>query len=302
VLPLGVFAQAAARRRRRRFAIRFPATGTVASILGRTPHWRRRIPALLLAAAVAALALALAKPQRTVAVPVEQATVVLITDTSRSMQATDVTPDRLDAARGAAKSFLSQVPRQMRVGLVAFSSTPYTVERPTRDRQTISSALDSLTADGATATGDALDVALDSLTERKKGEAKRPPAAIVLLSDGKTTEGRDPIEIARRAAKLKIPVSTVALGTPDGTVPGGPFGQPLSVPPDPETLRRIANITGGEAFNVDDASELNKIYERVGTQVGTRPEKREITAGFAGAGLVLLLGGVAFALRLRPRL
>jgi Ca-activated chloride channel family protein len=97
-------------------------------------------------------------------------------------------------------------------------------------------------------------------------------------------------------------VSTVALGTPDGTVPGGPFGQPLSVPPDPETLRRIANITGGEAFNVDDASELNKIYERVGTQVGTRPEKREITAGFAGAGLVLLLGGVAFALRLRPRL
>jgi Ca-activated chloride channel family protein len=297
-----VVAQAIARRRRRRFAIRFPATGTVAAILSRTPRWRRRIPALLLALAVATLALALARPQRTVAVPVEEATVVLITDTSRSMQAKDVDPDRLEAARGAAKNFLSQVPRQMRVGLVAFSSTPHTVERPTRDRETISSVLDSLTADGATATGDALDVALDSLTERRNGRERRPPAAIVLLSDGKTTEGRDPIQIARRAARLKIPVSTVALGTPDGTVPGGPFGQPLSVPPDPETLRRISNITGGEAFSVDDAGELDRIYERVGTQVGTRPEKREVTAGFAGIGLVLLAGGVLAALRWRARL
>ena len=302
LLPLGALAQAAARRRRRRFAIRFPATGTVAAILSRTPHWRRRIPALLLALAVTALALALARPQRTVAVPVEQATVVLITDTSRSMQARDVQPDRLSAARTAAKAFLAQVPKQMRVGLVAFSSTPHTVERPTRDRETIASVLDSLTADGATATGDALDVALDSLTEKRNGRARRPPAAIVLLSDGKTTEGRDPIQIARRAARLKIPVSTVALGTPDGTVPGGPFGQPLSVPPDPETLKRIADITRGEAFTVDEASELNRIYERVGTKVGTRPEKREITAGFAGAGLVLLAGGMAFALRWRARL
>jgi hypothetical protein len=175
LLPLGVLAQAAARRRRRRFAIRFPATGTVAAILARTPHWRRRIPALLLALAVTALALALARPQRTVAVPVEQATVVLITDTSRSMQARDVQPTRLDAARSAAKAFLAQVPKQMRVGLVAFSSTPHTVERPTRDRQTIVSVLDSLTADGATATGDALDVAIDIPHRARNGRARRPP-------------------------------------------------------------------------------------------------------------------------------
>jgi Ca-activated chloride channel homolog len=301
LVPLGVAAQVAARRRRRRYAVRFPATATVAAVMARTPAWRRRLPAALLALAVAVLALALARPQTTVAVPVQQATVVLITDTSRSMGAVDVEPSRIEAARRAAQRFLDRVPEQMRVGLVAFSSSPHTVERPTRDRESVRAQLDALTADGSTATGDALDVALDSLGKRD-AKQRRPPAAIVLLSDGKTTDGKDPVEVARRAADLKVPVYTVALGTPQGTVPGGPFGQPLPVPPDPETLRRIARVTGGDAFDVADGDELDRIYQKVGSQVGTKPERREITAGFAGAGLVLLAGGVAAAVRWRARL
>jgi Ca-activated chloride channel homolog len=189
----------------------------------------------------------------------------------------------------------------MRVGLVAFSSTPHTVQRPTRDRDSVRAQLDSLTADGSTATGDALEVALGTLGKRH-AKQRRAPAAIVLLSDGKTTDGRDPVEVARRAAALKVPIYTVALGTETGTVPGGPFGQPLPVPPDPETLRRIARVTGGEAFDVADRKELDRIYQKVGSRVGTRPERREITAGFAGAGLVLLAGGVAAAVRWRARL
>ena len=297
-------AQAVARRRRRRYAVRFPATGTVAAILSRTPRWRRHAAARCCSRSPSRRSRSRwRKPQATVAVPVEEATVVLVTDTSRSMQAKDVDPDRLEAARAVGGQDLpvagaapdARRPRRL---LLQTATGRASDARP----RTIASVLDSLTADGATATGDALDVALDSLTERRNGRERRPPAAIVLLSDGKTTEGRDPIQIARRAARLKIPVSTVALGTPDGTVPGGPFGQPLSVPPDPETLRRIANITSGEAFSVDDADELDRIYERVGTQVGTRPEKREVTAGFAGVGLVLLAGGVLAALRWRARL
>ena len=303
LVPLGIAASVAARRRRRRYAVRFPATGTVAAVLARSPHWRRRIPATLLALAVAALAVALARPQATVAVPVEEATVVLITDTSRSMGAEDVDPSRMAAARGAARRFLDRVPDEMRVGLVAFSSTPHTVERPTRDRDNLDDVLGSLVADGSTATGDALDVALDTIGDRRQGRTKRrPPAAIVLLSDGKTTEGKDPIAVARRAAAERVPVYTVALGTPQGTVPGGPFGQRLAVPPDPETLRRISRITGGEAFSVDDRDELDRIYEEVGSQVGTKSERREITAGFAGAGFLLLAGGVLAGLRWRARL
>jgi Ca-activated chloride channel family protein len=124
----------------------------------------------------------------------------------------------------------------------------------------------------------------------------------VLLSDGKTTQGGDPLEAAARARQLGVPVYTVALGTPDGVLPNGPMGQAVPVPPDPETLRAIAERSGGQAFEVEDAGELEGIYERLGSQIGTREEQREISAGFAAAGLLLLLGGVGTGLRWRGRL
>jgi len=290
LLPLGALALGAARRRRRREALRFPALDTLAGVLPARPQWRRWLPAALTALAVAALALALAKPQRTVAVPVEQASVMLVSDASGSMAATDVDPTRLDAARAAAHTFLDEVPGSVRLGLVGFSSVAHTILRPTHDRDTLGETLDGLVADGGTATGDALAEALTALEPEhgRAGAQRRPPSAILLLSDGATTDGRDPVEVAREAARLRVPIYTVALGTPEGELPGGPRGS-VPVPPDPETMREIARVSGGEAFTAEDGDELRGIYQRLGSQIGTRTRKREITAGFAGAGLVLLL-------------
>lgn len=299
LIPAGYAAARVARSRRRRYALRFPATATVAAVLDLGSQWRRYVPPALLALAVATLALALARPEKTVAVPIEEASVALISDASGSMAATDVSPSRLDAARKAALTFLDKVPGELRVGLVGFSSSPHTVLRPTLDRETLAVTLGGLQASGGTATGDALSVALDTLAP-EEGSRKRPPAAIILLSDGKTTEGVDPVEVAREAARRKIPIYTVALGTPDGVVPGGPAGY-VPVPPDPETLREIANVSRGQAFEVDDSDELQGVYEKLGSSVGTRDEQREITAGFAGGALVLLLAAFGSAVYTRGR-
>ena len=208
---------------------------------------------------------------------------MLVTDTSGSMNATDVEPSRLDAAKDAADRFLDNVPDELRVGLVAFSDAPGTVLRPTEEREPVRSAVDGLAAEGGTATGDALDSALRALGTRAEDA---PPAAVVLLSDGATQSGRDPVAVAREAADAGVPVYTVALGTPDGVVEAN--GQVLRVPPDPEALAEVARASGGAAFAAEDAGALDEVYERLGSQIGTREEQREISAGFAAAGLLLL--------------
>ena len=298
-LPLVAAAHAVARRRRRRFAVRFPAAGVFASI--RQPRLRRVLPAALLAAAAAMLAIATARPQATMAVPVEKASVVLVTDESGSMSATDVDPSRLEAARSAAKSFLDRVPDKLLVGFVGFSSQTNAVVEPTLDRTPVKSALDALQPDGATATGDALDAALDRLAARRGKDGKRAPAAVILLSDGKRTQGSDPLAAAQRAKQLGIPVSTVALGTADGVV-YGPQGQPLAVPPDPGTLQEISRITGGTFTRAHNAGELDSVYQDLGSKIGTKKVKRQVSAGFSLAGLLLLLAGLGTGLRWRGRL
>jgi Ca-activated chloride channel homolog len=285
------------RRRSRRYAVRFPGVPALAAIAPAASNIRRYLPLGLFLLALAAAATALARPQTSVAVPVERASVVLVMDASRSMQATDVQPTRLDAARAAGRRFLTKVPDEMRVGLVGFSDSPQTIQQLTYNHREVRAAVDSLTADGGTATGDALGAALN-LFERKN--RRGPPAAIVLLSDGKATAGQDPVEVARQAKRLDVPIFTVALGTQEGIIPGGFGGQP--VPPDPETMRAIARESGGKAFEVDDADELDSVYSKLGSSVGTKEEDREITAGFAAGGLVFLLGAVALSLRWSGRL
>jgi Ca-activated chloride channel family protein len=292
-VPAGVALHLFAQRRRRRYAVRFPGAPLAALAVPAAPRWRRHVPSALLALSVAGLVMALARPEATVAVPVEQASVVLVTDTSRSMTATDVAPDRLDAARSAAGRFLDEAPEELRVGAVAFSDTARVLQPPTTDHEQVRAALAGLTADGGTATGDGLAAALESLGT---GE-RRPPAAIVLLSDGKQTSGRDAVAIAREAAEQKVPVYTVALGTPDGVVDGI-----LRVPPDPEALREIAQVSGGQAFEASDGDQLTAVYERLGSQLGTRQETREVTAAFAAAGLLLLGGALAGSVRRFGRL
>jgi Ca-activated chloride channel homolog len=296
-IPLALLALKLARRKPTKYVVRFPATATLMAVAGRTGRLRRAIPPALLCLALAGLITALARPEATIAVPVEKASVMLVTDTSGSMNATDVAPDRLTAAKAAASRFLDRVPDKLQTGLVAFADGPHTVLRPTQDRVQVSSTLQALRAEGGTATGDALESALTALGMREKNS---PPAAIVLLSDGASKTGRDPAEVAQQARDANVPIYTVALGTSEGVVEAG--GQILSVPPDPEALAEVARISGGRAFAAEDADALDEVYETLGSRIGTKKEKREVSAGFAAAGL-LLLGGAAFtSLRWRGRL
>lgn len=297
-IPLALAALALARRRPDRYVIRFPAAATVASVLPSGGRVRRILPTALLCLALAGLAVALARPEATIAVPNERASVMLVTDTSGSMNATDVEPSRMDAARDAGERFLEAVPDRLRVGLLGYADGSHTVLRPTAEHEQVRAALDALRAEGGTATGEALAGALDAFGPRGKD---RPPAAIVLISDGATTSGRDPVEVAREARAAGIPVSTVALGTPGGTLEL-PDGRTQAVPPDPESLREIAEVSGGRAFTAEDAGSLEEVYEDLGSRIGTREETREITAGFAGASILLLVGALGTALRWRGRL
>jgi Ca-activated chloride channel family protein len=293
IVPLALLALIAARRRPARFVIRFPATATLAALTSRHSRIRRNLPPALLLTALAATALALARPQATIAVPIEKASVMLVTDTSGSMMATDVQPSRLSAAQAAAEHFLQKVPDQLQAGLVAYADGPHTVLRPTQDRAQIDAAIQRLQAEGGTATGDALASALAALKGQK-------PAAIVLLSDGASKTGQDPNAVAQQAKAQHIPIYTVALGTQDGVVEAG--GQVLQVPPDPEALQQIAGLSGGKAFTAEDADSLDQVYKALGSRIGTKKEKKEISAGFAAVAL-LALGSAGFtSLRWRGRL
>lgn len=301
-IPLALAVQQLLARRRRRYAVRFPALDTLAAVAPRGGgRWRRWVPVVLLLGALAGMALAMARPERTVAVPIEKASVMLITDTSNSMIADDVDPDRLTAAQAAARTFIDQVPKGLELGGVAYSTGPYNVLAPTDDHDEVRSLIDGLQADGATATGDALLAALDALKRQRGDDGKQAPAAIILLSDGQTTAGSDPIEAAQAARRQRVPVYTVALGTPSGTIPG-PGGSTVPVPPDPETLKRIAEITGGQAYTVDNASGLEGVYQRLGSRIGSRRETREMTAGFAALGAILLAGALTASVRWSQRL
>jgi len=297
-IPLALAALALARRRPARYPVRFPALPTLAAVVPRSGRWRRAVPAGLLCLALAGLALALARPEATIAVPVERASVVLVTDTSGSMSATDVEPSRLDAAKSAGLRFLDRVPDELQVGLVAYSDAPHTTLRPTQEHDDVRAALEGLRAVGATATGDALASALRALGDRSDDA---PPAAVVLLSDGANTVGRDPVEAAASARAAGVPVYTVALGTATGRITT-PEGEIVPVPPDPETLREVARSSGGRAFAAEDAGALDEVYERLGSQIGTREERREISAGFAAAGLLALVAAFVTSLRWRGRL
>lgn len=301
-IPLLLLFWRSEQARRRRIAIRHPAAGMVARTgVARAGTLRRVLPATLLAFAAVGLTAAFAKPTRTVDVPVDQAAIMLVTDQSGSMQADDVAPNRITAAKNAAKTFVEELPDGLLVGFESYSSGVVSVVDPTTDHDEVRDAISGVEANGGTATGEALTAALDRLEARKTDDGRTAPAAIVLLSDGKTTEGVDPLVPAERAKRLRIPIYTVALGTDDGYVIG-PNGEILAVPPDRETLREIARLSGGRPFEAAEAGELDAVYRTLGSRIGTRKEDREITTAFAGGALVLLLAGLGTGLRWRSRL
>jgi Ca-activated chloride channel family protein len=299
LVPLALVAYLGHERNRRAAAAAFAAPALQASVVPSTPGWRRHVPLVAYALALAVLILALAKPQRTVAVPVERASIMLTIDFSGSMQSTDVAPTRLLAARAAANRFLADVPAAVRIGLVAFNQSARLIESPTTDRAAIRDAVVELQPSGGTATGEALALSLGALAQQKEPDGLRPPSAIILLSDGKSVRGRPPQEIAQRAKDLKIPIYTVTLGTPTGTIQvprsnGTVATRP--VPPDPVESREVAQISGGRAYTADTAQNLSDVYKTLGSRIGYRDEKREITAAFSGGALALLAGGALLSL------
>jgi len=328
LVPIALIGYLFVQRRRSRYAVRFTNVDLLSNLVPRSPGWRRHLPPVLYLAAISALAIGLARPSMVLAVPREEATIMLTMDVSRSMRATDVDPNRLTAAQQAATDFVERLPEQFRIGLVAFSTEARLVVEPTTDRAEIREALASLRADGGTAMGDAIDLALDASgavpeatptphSSASPGPSATPEAsatpdpsaspeadavpvvAEVVLSDGANSTGTlEPIEAARRAADLGVPIYTIALGTNEGTVDvPNPLGmlESMPVPPDPETLATIAEMTGGRFFEAPTAEELAAIYESLGSKVGYVEEEQEVTQLFAAAGLLFVLVGGALA-------
>jgi Ca-activated chloride channel family protein len=295
LVPAAVAVSIRARRRAKRYAIRFPAVSTLREAVAPQPSWTRHLPAALALAAIALLAIALARPRVTYRAATNEASLMLVTDHSGSMAATDVQPTRLSAAESAANAFIDQLPRTVRVGAIGFGSSADAVQGPATNHSAARALIDGESANGGTDTGDALELALQLL---QGSNAKHPPAAIVLLSDGAANTGPNPVTVAQQAAHDRIPIFTVALGTPSGVIQNpNPFQPSVPVPPDPQLMAQIAQVSGARAFNAQSSDELSSIYTHLGGQLSTVSRKREVTVVFAIAGLVLLLGGAAASVR-----
>jgi Ca-activated chloride channel family protein len=336
LVPLALAAYLLVQRRRSKYVVRFTNVDLLTNLVPRRPGIRRHIPTALYLAAMAFLVVALARPSMTLKVPREEATVMLTMDVSRSMTATDVDPTRLAAAKKAASEFVDSLPAAFRIGLVAFSTDARLVVQPTTDRGQVRDAIDNLTADGGTALGDAIAISTDATADARNTSAETDPAAgaspdpaatapsaspdatpapgasadpasgtgtpvtaTILLSDGANSTGStEPLDAAKEAAAEGMPIYTIALGTPDGTVDvQDQFGQvhQLEVPPDTETLKQVAQVTGGKYFDAPTAEDLAAVYESLGSKVGFTDQQQEVTQWFAAAALLLVVAGGGLA-------
>jgi Ca-activated chloride channel homolog len=273
------------------------------NVVDREPGRLRYLPPLIMLVALVFLIVGVARPHATVSVPSEEATIVLALDVSRSMKATDVQPTRLDAARTAAKTFLGEIPEKFRVGVVSFATRAAVGVAPTGDRELVVTALDTLTPGEGTAIGDAVALSLRVGQPQEEG-VEAPPRAIVVISDGARDGGQvEPTDAAQEAKRRGVPVYTVLVGTPNGTVEErltGGYRRIIRVPPNPETLQQVAATSGGTFFEAPDTERLSEVYEELGSRLGTREQDREITDVFAAiAGALLLIAGTASAFLFR---
>jgi Ca-activated chloride channel homolog len=236
----------------------------------------------------------------------EEATIVLVIDVSGSMQADDVEPTRLEAAQRVVREFLQGLPPRFQVGVVAFSETAEVAAPATEDRQLAIDAIDYLYPQRGTAIGDGIARGVEVARAAEPGSTGVDrPAAILMLSDGSQTEGiLLPLEGAARAKSFKIPVYTIALGTPEGVVTFNRFGgtRIIPVPPDKGTLRQIASTTGGRFYEAESIGDLREAYGKMGSLVSKVERKQEVTFAFLASGLVLLLAAAAVAAVTFPRL
>jgi Ca-activated chloride channel homolog len=322
VLPVLLAAYVYVLRRRKKLAVRYASLSMVREAMGAGQRIKRHIPPALFLLALAAMLLALARPQATITLPTQHETVILAMDISGSMRATDVEPNRLVAAQNAAKQFVNEQPENVRIGVVAFAGTATVAQAPTRNREDVLAAIDRFQLQRATAIGSGIIVSLAAIFPdqgidvgnltygmegQKRGEKPAastqkpvPPgsyssAVIILLTDGQRTTGPDSIMAAKMAAERGVRVYTVGVGTPEGKIIGFE-GWSMRVRLDEETLKQIATITHGEYFYAGNAVDLNKVYQTLNAKLVLERKKTEITALFAG--LAALLAVVSAALSL----
>jgi Ca-activated chloride channel homolog len=269
------------------------------NLVAAAPGWRRHLPIALFLVALAAMIVGVARPHASVSVQREEATVLIAIDSSLSMSSQDVRPSRLAVAQHAAEGFVNGMPKKFRVGVIGFAGRAYVAVPPTEDRELVRSALKSLKAGQGTALGDAVALGTRLARAERTSDGRIPPTAMLVISDGAQMSGRTTPDVAAAQAKaLHIPVYTVVVGTPDGVVNvpvAGGYQAQLRVPPSPETLQTVARVTAGQFFTAPDAARLRQIYEKLGSRLGHRREKREITDLFAGGSAAFLVFGGALS-------
>jgi Ca-activated chloride channel family protein len=270
----------------------------------RTTGVRRHVAPALALGALALVLVSAAQPTREERVPREKGVVVLAIDTSLSMQATDISPTRLEAAIVGATDFVEELPDGIEVGLVAFDSSARLLVSPTTDHDAVVASISTLTTNARTATGEGVYTSLDAveaaLAEDTADGEDPVPAAIVLLSDGVETVGRSVDSATQAAVEAEVPVSTIAYGTPTGTVTIE--GQTMAVPADTRTMAAVAEATGGTYFEATSAGELQDVYADIQTTIGYETEPREVGRALLGGAFVVLFAasGLAVLTSARP--
>lgn len=301
-------------RRRTRYAVRFATLPMLDRVAPTRPRWRRHLATGLVLLALGAFATAAAGPEMRLRVPYERATVIVAIDVSGSMEAQDVPPDRLTAAKGAAVEFVRELPETVQVGVVAFAEEAELVAPVTADRALVENSVQNLQSDGGTAIGEAVFASAAEVVRQAAAsgptadggtapgdDAADPiPARLVLLSDGFNTAGRSPASSVQAALDAEMPVSTIAYGTPSGVIGNGTRTQ--SAPADDETLRMLAEETTGHFYRAESGAELDQVYEDIGSAIGWRTETTLVTTPLVLIGLALAVTATALSLRWFSRL
>lgn len=302
LVPLLVGLYVALQFRRNRYALRFTNIALLDRVAPRRPEWRRHLAVVLALATIAMLIFAWAKPTGAVQVPRERATIVVTIDVSLSMIATDVEPNRLEAAKVAAADFVEQLPDQFNVSLVSFSGSTSILVPPTQEHERVLAEIEELEVAEATAVGEAIFTSLDAIGQAP-ADPNDPddiaPARIVLLSDGVTTVGRPAQAGAEAAAEVGIPVYTIAFGSDEGVINIDGYTSP--VPVDSFELEQIAETTDGESYTAESTSELEEVYDDIGSSVGFTTEQQEVTSRFVGFGLALAVAAATVLMFMAAR-
>ncbi len=314
-VPLSVVLYLRLQQRRRQSAARYGSLGFTQEAAGKSLGFRRHIPPALFLLSITILIVSMARPQTVVSLPRVEGTVILAFDVSGSMAADDLKPTRLDAAKAAAEDFVKRQPTSVKIGVVAFSDSGFSIQAPTNDQGTILASIQRLTPQRGTSVANGILASLNAIVAENSpapllysNQSQTPSASptpipqgnysnsvIILLTDGENNESPDPLAAAKTASDRGVRIYTVGIGSAEGTVVHV-NGFTVHTQLDEATLQKIAQISGGTYYNAESEKDLVNIYSNLDPKLVIKPQEMEITSFFAGAGIFVLLVGAAFSL------